>query len=91
MRNVFHGTMSLVLDENWQANEFPNQIGVWHGNNPEKVAYMPLRTCHMVDMDGTGTWECDRCGTGFDWDDPQTPPLSHGEFCPQCGAMVVEQ
>lgn len=90
VKKTFNGSKSLVLDEHWQPAEFPYRITVRHGDNLEAVTYIPLSTCHMVDMDGTGTWECDRCGAGFDWDDPQTPPLSYGEFCPRCGAMVVE-
>lgn len=48
------------------------------------------RTCHIV-MISTGVWECDECFGGIDWDsyDEDDPPNCN--FCPNCGAEVVEE
>ena len=45
------------------------------------------RECRMVEVD-PGQWECDACGSSIDWDGFDEPP--HCNYCPNCGAKVVE-
>ena len=47
------------------------------------------RTCRIV-MVSPGEWECDACGGGIDWDsyDEGDPPNCN--YCPDCGAKVVD-
>ena len=48
------------------------------------------RMCHLIHT-GQGCWECDSCGGSIDWDscDPNDPPACN--YCPNCGAKVVEE
>ena len=45
------------------------------------------RECHIVQVE-PGWWECDRCGCSINWDDFEQPNCN---YCPNCGAKVVEQ
>ena len=49
---------------------------------------MNTRTCHIV-TDGHGWWECDDCGSSIYWDSVDEPP--NCDYCPSCGARVVEE
>lgn len=55
----------------------------------ELIEPEPERTCHIV-MVSPGEWECDACGGGIDCDsyDEDDPP--NYNYCPNCGAKVVE-
>lgn len=47
-------------------------------------------TCHIV-MASPGEWECSACGRGIDWDSYDEGDLPNCNYCPNCGAKVVEE
>ena len=56
----------------------------------EDISKLVIRhECHIT-MTEPGLWECDRCGTSIYWDsvDKNDPPGCN--FCPSCGAKVVD-
>ena len=50
----------------------------------------PEHTCHIV-MVSPGEWECSACGGGIDWDSYDEGDLPNCNYCPNCGAKVVEE
>lgn len=48
------------------------------------------RTCHIV-MVSPGEWECSACGGGIDWDSYDEGDLPNCNYCPNCGAKVVDE
>lgn len=50
----------------------------------------PEHTCHIV-MVSPGEWECSACGGGIDWDSYDEGDLPNCNYCPNCGAKVVEK
>lgn len=55
------------------------------------VAYFKKVETTKIEMVQPGEWECARCGMSVDWDsyDEDDPPNCN--YCPNCGAKVVEK
>ena len=61
----------------WASKEFPSFVRL-EGKRGDYEVYVPERTCHVAMFQ-----TCSECGAQLDG--------IYGNYCPNCGAKVVEQ
>lgn len=79
---------NMVLGGNWGGGDWPERIDVSHEVGAASRAYVPERTCRDIGgTDGTNAehydFGCSACGYCCDLPEP--------DYCPGCGARVVER
>lgn len=91
---------SLCLGGNWQRDEWPDHITVWHETCADERKYMPERTCHMLPTRSATycTVHQFMSGNQYDMDFGYVKCSECGaevfdcptvSYCPSCGAKVV--
>lgn len=81
---------SLVL-QGW-GGEWPTSIEVSHENDrPESRTYVPFRTCLMTFDDDEFRYRCSACGGLSETYRHPNGKYYVPEFCPCCGAKVVDE
>lgn len=86
---------NLSLGSNWEPGEWPEHVSVSHEGLGDEMCYVPSRTCHpespeRVDYQGRlhlMFHRCSECGHDL----PYEAEKGHCNYCPSCGARVVER
>ena len=88
---------NLVLGANWPSDEWPESVDVMHDGVGDRLKYVPERTCKAIDdfvIPGqvqTYPYKiCSNCHSDF----PRlacSGDFSVENYCPNCGAKVVEE
>lgn len=97
----------LALDEEWPEDEWPEYVEVDHvgGRGHEVVRYVPERTCRVADREHGISWTqtlvtrmCSECGHEFGCEQRRDLPVptvldkvNVPNYCPNCGARVVDE
>ena len=86
----------LLLERGWDLNEWPEHVDVAHAGKVDHKRYVPERTCrnvyeervHPMDQCDNG-FMCSECGNVVQ-DYEHYAITGVFNYCPNCGAKVVE-
>ena len=87
---------NLALGTNWPRDEWPESVDAMHEGACDSLRYVPERTCKFEPHDfedGAFTHmviKCSNCGLRLEPEISGSVP-SFVNYCPNCGARVVEE